>query len=68
MRDEGSYAEPWEPGDVMRAGAAGSVVGQPGKLVETRARVEGLLVRDFENRFEEANERLARWVNEGTIE
>jgi NADPH-dependent curcumin reductase CurA len=39
-----------------------------GKLIETRARVEGLLVGDFENRFEEANERLARWVNEGTIE
>lgn len=39
-----------------------------GKLIETRARVEGLLVRDFESRYEEANERLARWVNEGVIE
>lgn len=39
-----------------------------GKLIETRARVEGLLVGDFEGRYDEANERLARWVNEGTIE
>lgn len=56
-------AEP-EPGDTMvvsgAAGAVGSVVGQLGKLIETRARLEGLLVRDFENRYEEANERLAR--------
>ena len=26
------------------------------------------MVRDFESRYEEANERLARWVNEGGIE
>ncbi|WP_409338710.1 NADP-dependent oxidoreductase [Halalkalicoccus ordinarius] len=39
-----------------------------GRLIETRARVEGLLVGDFEGRYDEANERLARWVNEGTIE
>ncbi len=39
-----------------------------GKLIETRARIEGLLVDDFEKRYEEANRRLARWVNGDEIE
>ncbi|WP_135365423.1 NADP-dependent oxidoreductase [Halosimplex halophilum] len=39
-----------------------------GTLVETRARVEGFLVGDFEPRYEQATERLARWVRNGDIE
>ena len=37
------------------------------RLIETRARVEGFLVGDYEGRYREANERLARWVNDGAI-
>ncbi|WP_435175024.1 NADP-dependent oxidoreductase [Halorussus sp. AFM4] len=33
-----------------------------GKLIETRARVEGFLVGDFAPRFEAATRRLAEWV------
>ncbi|MFC6614694.1 NADP-dependent oxidoreductase [Halopenitus salinus] len=36
-------------------------------LIATRARVEGLLVRDFATRHDEANDRLARWVDDGDI-
>jgi NADPH-dependent curcumin reductase CurA len=39
-----------------------------GKLIETRARVEGLLVRDYEDRWGEALQRLSRWVQAGDIE
>ncbi|WP_049894172.1 NADP-dependent oxidoreductase [Halogranum rubrum] len=39
-----------------------------GTLIEKRARVEGLLVGDFAPRFEEATERLAGWVADGTIQ
>ncbi|WP_254534787.1 NADP-dependent oxidoreductase [Halomarina litorea] len=39
-----------------------------GTLIQKRARVEGILVRDYEDRYEEANERLARWVNDGTVQ
>ena len=39
-----------------------------GKLIETRARVEGVLVRDYADRYREANERLARWVDDGTVQ
>lgn len=39
-----------------------------GKLIETRARVEGLLVRDYEDRWGEALGRLSRWVADGNIE
>ncbi|NEU56220.1 NADP-dependent oxidoreductase [Halorussus sp. MSC15.2] len=38
-----------------------------GKLIETRARVEGLLVGDFAPRFEEATRQLAEWVAEDEI-
>ena len=38
-----------------------------GRLIETRARVEGFLVGDFSGRFEEATRRLARWVNADEI-
>ena len=38
------------------------------KLIETRARVEGLLVRDYEDRWGEALDRLSRWVESGEIE
>ncbi|WP_435118198.1 NADP-dependent oxidoreductase [Halolamina sp. C58] len=39
-----------------------------GKLIETRARVEGLLVGDFAPRFEQATADLAEWVAAGEIE
>ncbi|MFC6736155.1 zinc-binding dehydrogenase, partial [Halolamina salina] len=39
-----------------------------GKLIETRARVQGLLVGDFAPRFEEATADLAEWVAAGEIE
>lgn len=39
-----------------------------GKLIETRARVQGLLVGDFAPRFEEATADLAEWVAAGDIE
>ena len=38
------------------------------KLIETRARVEGLLVRDYEDRWGEALDRLSRWIESGEIE
>ena len=37
------------------------------KLIETRARVEGFLIFDYEGRYEEANERLASWISDGEI-
>lgn len=37
-------------------------------LIENRARVEGFLIRDYANRYREANERLAAWVRRGEIE
>jgi NADPH-dependent curcumin reductase CurA len=37
------------------------------QLIQTRARVEGVLVSDYADRFEEATERLARWVNDDTV-
>jgi NADPH-dependent curcumin reductase CurA len=39
-----------------------------GKLIETRARVEGFLVSDFAARFETATADLRRWVSEGDID
>jgi NADPH-dependent curcumin reductase CurA len=39
-----------------------------GKLIETRARVQGLLVGDFAPRFEQASADLAEWVAAGDIE
>ncbi|MFW5939349.1 MAG: NADP-dependent oxidoreductase [Halolamina sp.] len=39
-----------------------------GKLIETRARVQGLLVGDFAARFEQATADLAAWVAAGEIE
>jgi NADPH2:quinone reductase len=39
-----------------------------GKLIETRARVEGLLVGDFAPRFEAATRQLAEWVADGSIQ
>ncbi|WP_129114590.1 NADP-dependent oxidoreductase [Halegenticoccus tardaugens] len=38
-----------------------------GTLIETRARVEGFLVSDFEPRFRRATERLGRWVRGGDL-
>ncbi|AUV81955.1 NADP-dependent oxidoreductase [Salinigranum rubrum] len=38
-----------------------------GKLVETRARVEGFLVSDFSARFEAATADLRRWVTDGDL-
>jgi NADPH:quinone reductase len=37
------------------------------KLIETRARVQGFLIFDYEGRYEEANERLAAWIRDGEI-
>jgi len=39
-----------------------------GKLIESRARVEGLLVRDYEDRWGEALKRLSEWVASGEVE
>ncbi|UPW00643.1 NADP-dependent oxidoreductase [Halorussus gelatinilyticus] len=39
-----------------------------GKLIETRATVEGLLVGDFAPRFEQATRQLGEWVAEGEIQ
>lgn len=38
------------------------------KLIETRARVEGLLVRDWAGRFGEATEQLAEWVQTDDVQ
>lgn len=38
-----------------------------GGLIQTRATVEGLLVSDYRSRFEQATERLARWVDRGEL-
>ncbi|AQL42730.1 NADP-dependent oxidoreductase [Halorientalis sp. IM1011] len=37
-------------------------------LIETRARVQGLLVRDWAARFGEATEQLAEWVQNGDVQ
>ncbi|MFB6104436.1 MAG: NADP-dependent oxidoreductase [Halobacteriaceae archaeon] len=37
------------------------------QLIEHQASVEGFLVRQFSNRFEEATTRLSRWVEAGTL-
>ncbi|MFB6084265.1 MAG: NADP-dependent oxidoreductase [Halorientalis sp.] len=37
-------------------------------LIETRARVQGLLVRDWAGRFDEATEQLAEWVQAGDVQ
>ncbi len=39
-----------------------------GKLIETRATVEGFLVADFAPRFEQATRQLGEWVAEGEIQ
>jgi NADPH:quinone reductase len=39
----------------------------PGLLIVFRARMQGFLVNDYAPRFDEAAERLARWVAEGRI-
>ena len=39
-----------------------------GKLIETRATVEGLLVGDFAPRFAEGAKQLGQWISEGKIE
>ncbi|MFB6171156.1 MAG: NADP-dependent oxidoreductase [Haloarculaceae archaeon] len=38
------------------------------KLIETRGRVEGFLVSDYENRYGEALHRMAEWVREGELQ
>jgi NADPH-dependent curcumin reductase CurA len=39
----------------------------PSLLIVFRARMQGFLVSDYAPRFDEAAERLARWVAEGKI-
>jgi len=38
------------------------------KLIQTRAKVEGLLVRDYEDRFAEGARRMAQWIDEGKLQ
>ncbi len=38
------------------------------KLIRNRASVEGFLVSDYSNRFDEATTALAHWLNEGDLE
>lgn len=38
------------------------------QLIQSRARVEGLLVRDYEGRWDEALQRLSAWVESGDLE
>jgi NADPH-dependent curcumin reductase CurA len=38
------------------------------QLVQSRARVEGFLVRDYEGRWDEALDRLSTWVAQGDVE
>ncbi|MFD1515594.1 NADP-dependent oxidoreductase [Halomarina rubra] len=38
------------------------------QLIQKRARVEGVLVSDYADRFAEATDRLGRWVNDGTVQ
>jgi NADPH-dependent curcumin reductase CurA len=40
---------------------------QPGLLIVYRARMQGFLVSDYANRFDEAAPRLLRWVAEGKL-
>ena len=37
------------------------------QLIQTRAKVEGLLVGDFANRFEQATEQLGSWIASGEL-
>ncbi len=39
-----------------------------GKLIETRATVEGLLVGDFAPRFQQGAKQLGKWISEGEIQ
>jgi len=39
-----------------------------GKLIETRAQVQGFLVSDFSARADEATERLAEWIDAGDVQ
>jgi NADPH-dependent curcumin reductase CurA len=41
--------------------------GVPGLLVNNRVRMEGFLVFDFSDRYEEARRDLARWIDEGEL-
>ena len=38
------------------------------RLIRSRARVEGFLVRDYEGRWDEALDRLSAWVDRGDVE
>jgi NADPH2:quinone reductase len=38
------------------------------KLIRNRARIEGFLVSDYSNRFEEATTALGQWLNDGSLE
>jgi NADPH-dependent curcumin reductase CurA len=41
--------------------------GVPGLLVNNRVRMEGFLVFDFRDRYEEARRNLAQWIDEGEL-
>ncbi len=38
------------------------------RLIETRARVEGLLVRDYEGQWDTALDRLSTWIEQGDLQ
>lgn len=38
------------------------------RLIETRARVQGLLVRDYEDQWDKALDRLSTWIERGDVE
>lgn len=38
------------------------------KLIETRGKIQGFLVSDYEDRYAEGVQRLARWVNSGDLQ
>lgn len=38
------------------------------RLIETRARVQGLLVRDYEGQWDKALDRLSTWIEQGDLE
>src|SRR5262245_16123031 len=49
------------------ANPAGSPRGLPGLLVNNRVRMEGFLVFDYANRYDEARAEMTRWIERGEL-
>ena len=49
------------------ANPAGSPRGLPGLLVNNRVRMEGFLVFDYTNRYDEARTEMTRWIERGEL-